>query len=208
MSPPDGQRNRELATASNSEDDRAVEADPERLLSLVSQSVARLDSTKLIAIDGPAGSGKTTLASQWHDFLRNSGLTVETLHLDDLYEGWTGLHRGLETRLIDQVLNPLASGQAARWQRYDWHAGAFAEWVELTPPKVLILEGCGSGAQAYSPYSSLLVWIEAEQEERITRGIQRDGPGVLPHWLAWMDREAAHFAANRTRDRADLHLTT
>ena len=208
MSPPDWQRKPELATVSNPEGDRLVEADPERLRSLVSQSVARLDSTKLIAIDGPAGSGKTTLASQWHDFLQSSGLTVETLHLDDLYEGWTGLRRELETRLIDQVLDPLASGQVARWQRYDWHAGAFAEWVELTPPKVLVLEGCGSGAQAYSPYSSLLVWIEAEQEERITRGIQRDGPGVLPHWLAWMDREAAHFAANRTRDRADLHLTT
>ncbi|MBA2445618.1 MAG: uridine kinase [Nocardioidaceae bacterium] len=180
----------------------------ELLLSLVQEAKERLGSTKLVAIDGPAGSGKTILASHLHTSLQHAGLIVTTLHLDDLYEGWTGLESGLETRLADQVLHPLAGGRAAYWQRYDWHARAFAEWVNVPPPEVLILEGCGSGAQAYTPYTSLLVWIEAGQEERIARGIQRDGPGVLANWLAWMDREAAHFAANRTRARADLHLST
>ncbi len=208
MSPLGEQHELRPATASDAEADQALVGDAERLLALVSRTAARLDSTKMIAIDGPAGSGKTSLAGQWHESLQGPDLTVATLHLDDLYEGWTGLERGLETRLIDQVLRPLATGQVAHWQRYDWDAGAFAEWVELTPPNILILEGCGSGARAYSAYTSLLVWIEAEQQERIARGIKRDGPGVLPHWLSWMDREAAHFAVNRTRDRADLHLTT
>lgn len=179
-----------------------------RLLSLVGKAKARLASTKLIALDGPAGSGKTTLASQVQTSLQQAGLVVATLHLDDLYEGWTGLEPGLEIRLTEQVLQPLAGGQVACWQRYDWQAQAFAEWVTVPPPDVLIVEGCGSGAQAYASYTSLLIWLEAGREERIARGIQRDGPGVLANWLAWMDLEAAHFAANQTRARADLQIST
>ncbi len=185
--------------------------DPElldRIVCLVQQAESYLGSTRLIAIDGPAGSGKTTLASQLDGCLKGCGLKVATLHLDDLYEGWTGLTRGLETRLLEQVIRPLATGQPARWQRYDWHTGAFTEWTELPSPDVLVLEGCGSGALAYASYTSLLVWVEAKEKERIERGVRRDGPGVLPQWLAWMEQEAAHFATNRTRERAQVHLST
>ncbi len=180
----------------------------DRVVSLAQQAEPHLGSTRLVAIDGPAGSGKTTLASQLDGCLKRCGLTVATLHLDDLYEGWTGLARDLETRLLEQVLRPLATGQVARWQRYDWNAGTFAEWTDLPPPDVLVLEGCGSGALAFASYTSLLVWVEAKEKERVERGVRRDGPGVLPQWLAWMEQEAAHFATNRTRERAQVHLST
>ena len=45
----------------------------------------RLGGVRVIAIDGPAGSGKTTLG----DALAERGAAV--LHLDDLYDGWSGL---------------------------------------------------------------------------------------------------------------------
>ena len=174
----------------------------------VDHSPPRLGATQLIAIDGPAGSGKTTLARDVAAELTGLSRRTATVHLDDLYEGWAGLDDALERRVCEQLLVPLSAGNVARWQRYDWLAGRFAEWHELPPPEVLILEGCGAGARAYSAYTSLLVWLDADRDTRIARGLTRDGPQVLAKWLAWMDTEAEHFAVNWTRGRADIRFRT
>lgn len=168
----------------------------------------RLGTGRLICIDGPAGSGKTTLGETVVDTLVARGSSVSELHMDDFYEGWTGLQADLEPRLLSQVFHPLAQGEAGRWQRFDWHRDMFAEWHDLPPTEYLVVEGCGSGALAYAPYRSLLVFVEADRETRLRRGIERDGPAVEPYWLAWMQREQAHFELNRTRDNADMVVST
>lgn len=168
---------------------------------------SRLGSTRLLCIDGPAGSGKTTLAGLVEAELRDVGRSVATLHMDDLYDGWSGLRPDLEPRLLTQVFVPLADGRPAHWQRYDWHAQRFDGWTELAPPDVLVVEGCGSGSRAYAPYRTLLVWIEADLDVRLRRGVERDGPDVLPYWLAWMELEAAHFDLNGTREAADITVS-
>ncbi len=162
----------------------------------------------MIAIDGPAGSGKTTLAAELQAELEHRGVGVATFHLDDVYAGWAGLDDALERRVLDQVLLPLAGGSTARWQRYDWLRGRFDGWHALPPPEVLVLEGCGSGATPYAPYTSVLVWVEADRDARIARGIARDGAQVLDNWLAWMALEAEYFAVHRIRERANLSYRT
>lgn len=180
----------------------------QQAVEMVRSAPALLGDSRLLCVDGPAGSGKTTLALRLVGSLKQHGLAPETLHMDNLYEGWTGLDNGLERRVLTQVLAPLSRGDAAKWQRYDWDTSRFDGWQALSPPAVLVLEGCGSGALAYASYRSLLVWVEASSELRLQRGVQRDGAAVLPHWLAWTQLEAAHFAANRTRRNADLVLVT
>jgi uridine kinase len=169
-------------------------------------------STRVVAIDGPAGSGKTTLAGEVADELSQRGQVVVLHHMDDQYDDWVGLDpqpsEDLARRVVTQVLAPLAEHRPARWQRYDWYAGRFDGWGTFDPPGVLVLEGCGSGARDYDPFTTLLVWVEAGRDERIRRGIARDGEQVLDHWLAWMDSEQAHFARHATRDRADLRVST
>lgn len=177
---------------------------------LVEQRIPTAGSSRLISIDGPAGSGKTTLGRQLLAQFGAAGGTATMLHMDDFFAGWSGLDhaRELETRVLDQVLRPLVRRRPTQWQRYDWQAGRLAEWHDLIPPEVLILEGCGSGALPYAPYVTVLVWVEARREIRLARGLRRDGDQVLPQWLRWMDSEARHFAANDTRGRADLRLCT
>ena len=35
---------------------------------------------------------------------------------------------------------------------------------------------------------------------------ERDGEAYRPHWERWASQEAAHFAADGTRNRADLRV--
>ncbi|GEL99638.1 uridine kinase family protein [Cellulomonas terrae] len=160
----------------------------------------RLGGVRVIAVDGPAGSGKTTLA----DALGARGATV--LHLDDLYEGWSGLEGSLWPRLSAQVLEPLRRGTPGRYQRYDWYSGTFEEWVDVPVPALLVVEGCGSARRAVDPVAVLRVWVEAPADLRLARGLARDGSDAREHWLTWMADEAAHFARERTRERADVRL--
>ncbi len=169
-------------------------------------------STRVLAVDGPAGSGKTTLGGRVCDELTSLGHQAVLVHMDDLYDGWSALDgsRGddLAHRVVSQILAPLSRHEPARWQRFDWYADRFDRWESFDPPAVLVVEGCGSGARDYDAYSTVLVWVEADRDERIRRGVARDGEQVLERWLAWMESEQAHFAHHETRERADLRLTT
>lgn len=204
---------------------------------------ARLGPVRLVCVDGPAGSGKTTFAAalssaievadgvvpppggDGHAPLRGAtpptaggGSTAPTgvqgparprvavLHLDDLYEGWSGLEGTLWPRLSAQVLEPLRRGEPGCYQRYDWVLDRFAEWVPLPVPQVLVLEGCGAARRDGDPLASLRVWVQAPDDLRLARGLLRDGEGARERWIAWMRDEAAHFAAQDTRRRADVRL--
>jgi uridine kinase len=183
-------------------------ADAARLVHELESRPPTLAGSRLLAIDGPAGSGKTTLAREVARCLADQGVCTEVLSLDDLYDGWEGLRPSLSVRLVDQVLRPLAQGSTARWQAYDWARRGFGAWHEMTPPEVLVLEGCGAGALDQAPYTTLLVWLETTPETGLARMVERDGPEVLDHLAGWRDSERVHFAANRTRERADVICLT
>jgi len=161
----------------------------------------RLGPVRLVCVDGPAGSGKTTLAGLLAAELGADGMTTSVLHLDDLYEGWSGLG-GVWERLDEQVLRPLEQGLPARWQRYDWVAERFAEWIDLPGPECLIVEGCGSAPRAVDGRAVLIAWVEVPAELRLARGVARDGEQMRDHWLRWMAEEATEFAREGTRERA------
>jgi len=155
-----------------------------------------------VCVDGPAGSGKTTLV----DALAARLDDATVVHMDDVYRGWDTDFDEVHTRLRSQLAEPLQQGHPARYQCYDWAAGRFDVWVDVPVPAVLLLEGVGSGSQSLDPWRSLLVWVEVDRPERLRRGLDRDGPQVLHHWLAWMRHEEVEHARQRTRERADVRL--
>lgn len=179
---------------------RSMPADVDVLAVRVRRAAPRLGPVRLVCVDGPAGSGKSTLAAA---LAAQLGTGCAVVHLDDLYEGWSGLG-GVWDRVEAQVLGPLAAGRPARYRRYDWLAGAFAEWVDVPVPGVLVLEGCGSAPRAVDDRTTLRVFVEAPDDVRLARGLARDGEAQHAHWTAWMREEAAEFSREDTRARADV----
>ncbi|QAY62374.1 uridine kinase [Xylanimonas allomyrinae] len=176
-------------------------------LARTSRGAAPAHAPFLVVVDGPAGSGKTTLAAQLAPRLgEGSCAEAPVVHLDDLYEGWEAGPDGGAERLAAWVLDPLSTGSTGRYRRYDWTRGAYAEEHEVPPAPFVVIEGCGAGARAVDAHPRLLVWVEADDAERLRRGLARDGHAQEAHWLAWMRDEAAHYARERTRERADVRL--
>ncbi|HSF26729.1 MAG TPA: uridine kinase [Actinomycetes bacterium] len=170
------------------------------LATRVRAAEARAGSTRVVAIDGPSGAGKTVLAARLAKAL--GGAPV--VHLDDLYPGWDGL-AAAPALLSDWVLQPLSRGEPARYRRYDWAGEEYAEWHDVPAAPVLVVEGCGAGARACAPYLALLVWVDAPAEVRRRRGLARD-PGYEPHWERWAAQEQVMWAVDGTRERADVCL--
>lgn len=161
---------------------------------------ARAGRTVVVAVDGPAGAGKST-------FARGLGeaLDVPVVKLDDIYPGWDGLDQAAQL-LVELVLKPLVEGRAARYRRYDWDAKRYAEDREVPAAPILIIEGVQSGSVLASPYVSLLIWVTAPANVRIARGIERDGEAFRSHWENWIAAEERTFESERTRERADVRV--
>ena len=162
----------------------------------------RLGGVRLVCIDGPAGSGKTTFAGRLtHALGEGAGL----VHLEDLYAGWT--LTGAVARLSAGVLRPLAEGGPGSHHRYDWAAGRFADEPVVVPvPRVLVVEGCGSCARVLDSWTTMRIWVEAPPALRLSRGLARDGDDLAALWRRWQESEARHFAAQDTRARADVRV--
>jgi len=157
----------------------------------------RLGPGRLVCIDGPAGSGKTTLALQ---VAEHTGAPV--VRMDDLYPGWDGLFAvGPE---VLGLLQPLAEGRTGCYRRYDWLGEEYREQHCVEPAPLLLLEGVGSGNLAWQDLVTTLVWVEAPDDVRLRRGLARDGEEQRERWTQWMLDESRLFAEEGTRARADL----
>ncbi len=178
---------------------------------------ARCGATRVLLIDGPAGSGKTTLAARLAAHLgapaspgagADGGSPIpsigpQTLHGDDLYEGWGGLAT-LWDILGEQILVPLSEGRDAGFRRWDWHLSRRGTRIEVPARDTLIIEGVGVAQRAAREYASLVLWVDAPWEVRRARGLERDGEAMAPEWDAWHEAELAHFATEGTKTAADL----
>jgi uridine kinase len=157
--------------------------------------------SKIIAVDGLAGAGKTTLARLLAAALGDAPIvhTDDFASWEDPLDWWP--------RLLEQVLVPLSQNQPGRFQRYDWKAEQLAEWNDLPPSDYIILEGVSASRVAFRPYLTLSVWVQTPRELRLRRGLARDGADAHSKWLRWMAAEDAYIKREQPQRAADFVLS-
>jgi hypothetical protein len=146
-----------------------VPSDPPLVAAAVAEQVLAAPPTlgpgRLVCVDGPAGSGKTTFAAALADVVPGT----QVVHCDELLQGWHGLP-GLAAT-VERLLAPLAAGGPGRWVRWDWYADDWAEAHTVEPGGLLVVEGVGSWSPAIADLVGVLVWVEAESSLRLERGL-------------------------------------
>ncbi len=166
---------------------------------------------RVIALDGPAGAGKTTL-SETLSFV--TGAPV--IHMDDFFlpaemrtaerlaaPGGNVHHE----RMAREVLPHLRSGEAFAYGRFDCARMTIGERAEVPASDLRIVEGSYSLHPALGDYADLRVFCEISPEEQERRILQREGPaGAARFRDRWIPMENRYFDAFGIRGRADLLL--
>ena len=176
-----------------------------------------LGGVRLVCVDGPAGSGKTTVAAALVAQLAPLVGRVPVVHGDELYEGWDVVLGApdrvtafalLADRVQAQLLEPWREGGPAAYPVWDWHAAAWAEVRTVEPAAVVVLEGVGLGSRTLRAQASVAVWVDSDPAGRLERVLARDGEALREHLVGWQRDEQQWFALDATCAGCDVRLGT
>ena len=165
----------------------------------------------VVAIDGGGGAGKSTLA---RGISAEFAGRVSIIRCDDFYRPLASTERSPKVayeeyfdwrRLRDEVLIPLCAGKNARYQRYDWSTDRLAEWTEVKPREIVLIEGVFSMRPELRDLIDAAIFIETPREERIRRMLAR--PQADAAWMAsWIAAEDWYLEHVVPHGSADLIL--
>ena len=175
----------------------------QELKQLLPNLAAKCGECIVITIDGPAGSGKTTLAKDLESELNS----VHTIHMDDLYEGWSSTLTSQLTLKLLNILESVKNQGEVIYSPFDWGTKKIKPEIRISGPRYLIIEGVGSGQLAIRNSVSLALWIEVPDQMGLARVIERDGPAVAHYMPAFLVAQNIHFEKEGTKKSADYHLS-
>ncbi len=176
-----------------------------KIQQILSQKEPRLGETKLIAIDGYAGSGKSSLAK-----LLATQLQAEIIHVDD-FATWDQ-EFPWHTRLINEVFIPIQKKAATlSYERTSWWENHNPEKITNQPvTEVMILEGIRALRPELRDYISLSIFVSTPTDLCLQRGIARDlntGKGVeeiTALWKTWQASETAYMEQSKPETYANI----
>ena len=174
--------------------------------SQVLELIDRGNQTPIVLIDGRAGSGKSTFAESLQQQLFRDGESApRVIHMDNIFEGWEGLALGSDY-LVRFILQPLARRETASWQDWSWVKNQRSSWREFSGGTPLIVEGCGSLTERSKEHADISIWLEASEETRRERWIQRERH--LEKFDFWAAQELDFYAREKSQSLADLVIKT
>ena len=161
----------------------------------------------LLAIDGPAGAGKTTLAAKLE--AEYSVLSsVRTIHMDDLYNGWEDALGSSLTDTLEEITSAHLSGQECTIRVFNWHLMKFDHEEVIVPTDYLILEGVGAAQAVVRKAGAITYWLDIDAETGLKRVLARDGAHIEKQMRQWQIQQVIHFDLDQTRENCEFKLTS
>jgi len=121
-----------------------------------------------------------------------------------------GRPRGLVATFRGPGPGSVVVGNDAHYQVRDWENDEFgtslAGWKTVEWSPVVVLEGLTCTRAAVAERLAHRIWVEAPDEIRLRRGLERDGETHRELWLDSMVTERQFFTDDATRTRADLRV--
>ena len=163
------------------------------LLNMIAERVIREHGEQpyIVAIDGVDAAGKSTLAGELAEELRDRGLLVSEASIDgyhntravrmvrgrDSPEGYYRDSFNLES-LREHLLDPFMAGREYRLHMFDHRVDSPdpSMLYEFKPGTVLVFDGIFSLRPELRRYWDLTIYLSITEEESVRRGVERD-PG-------------------------------
>lgn len=161
----------------------------------------------LLAIDGPAGAGKTTFAAKLEAELSVNG-SVRVIHMDDLYNGWDNALSNPLAEILDRISTAHIASRDFVIKIYNWHIMAFDREEKIAPTDYLIIEGVGAAQQIVRETGATTYWLDIEPEIGLQRVLDRDGAHIEAQMRQWQVDQDKHFARDETRENCEFKLTS
>ena len=155
----------------------------------------------LIAIDGRAGAGKTTLAARFFDEL-SVNKRVDVIHMDDLYDGWENALDEHLTKTLESIVNAHQKKEGFEIDIFNWQSMSFDSKRQINPVDILILEGVGAGQKVVRDAGATLYWLDIDADDGIARVLKRDGNQIASQMKQWQIAQEIHFLRDMTRENA------
>ena len=169
--------------------------------------ITRAVDQPIIAIDGPAGAGKTTLASTLSLAL-SPQMSTTVIHMDELYPGWENALGDELTKTLTWLTSCHKAKKPLLYSSFNWIANEFNPPNSHASTQLLILEGVASAQLPIEESLATSIWLDLDPEIGFRRVIERDGENISLEMKRWLVVQEQHFAADRTKERCEFLLST
>lgn len=171
---------------------------------LASRLVSELGSNRclVVALDGPGGAGKSTLAKRLGSVCGH----ISVVHGDDFYTPMDESERQTLTpehgymkyfdweRMRDELLEPLSNGNPARYQCYDWEKNQLAEWIDQPAKGIILVDGVYSFRPELREFYGYSIFVDTPKVECLARLARRgDTDESIRSWRTAEDYYLTHI---------------
>ena len=183
------------------------------LLPLLTELDKRLAKGNVkVAIEGGSASGKTTLSNILADIY-----DCTVFHMDDFFlrpkqrtpERFAEVGGNVDReRFLEEVLLPLNKGDIVQYSQFDCSTMSLKDKVQVTPKKLVIIEGAYSMHPDLVKYYDFSVFLDissALQRERIKK---RNTPALANRFFEeWIPLEKKYFSTMQIKETCDMQIS-
>ena len=161
-----------------------------------------------IAIEGGSASGKSTLGKLLQQVY---GCTV--INMDDFFlqphqrtiERFKEVGGNVDwERFLKEVVIPLNSGLAVKYQKFDCKTMQLGDLVEVKPNKLTVIEGVYSMHPEFKKYYDYSVFLNVNKKTQANRIIKRNPDLKKRFFDEWIPLENTYFTATDIKNRCDM----